>query len=180
MKQPVKRNLSSKDLIDFILAAKIARCNKQCTWNLAHRPSSIDLQFAKPNTGLVYLYSGFGHSESISQEIVYSSSDETIWAMNQYVHVGETDNRLRIDEMTRELSLKQYQQGKFLGSFRYSIKDYTYTDDNNNDFFFLNGHWVLKHEDEIVCESFYHGGLLIDRWELKDQKRPPLKISRGT
>lgn len=174
----MKRNLSSKDLIDFILAAKIARCNKECTWSLSHRPSSIDLQFARVNDGLVYLYSGFGHSESISQEIVYASSDEAIWAMNQYIHIRESDNRSRIDEMTQEFSLKQYQQGKFLGSFSYSTNDYTYTNDNNDDFFFLNGRWFLKHKDKIICESFYHGGLLIERWELQDQKRPPMKISR--
>ena len=125
MKRSMKRSLSSKDLIDFILAAKIAKCNKECTWSLSHRPGSIDLQFARPSAGLVYSYSGFGHSESISQEVIYSSSDEAIWAMNQYIHIHESDDRSKINELTQEFSLKQYQQGRLLGSFNHSIKDYT-------------------------------------------------------
>ena len=180
MKRSMKRSLSSKDLIDFILAAKIAKCNKECTWSLSHRPGSIDLQFARPSAGLVYSYSGFGHSESISQEVIYSSSDEAIWAMNQYIHIHESDDRSKINELTQEFSLKQYQQGRLLGSFNHSIKDYTYADDNNNNFFVLSGRWFIKLKDEIICECFYHGGLLIERWELQDQKRPSLKISRGT
>src|SRR5215510_6223941 len=148
-------NISLEELNQFIVQAKAATYVGNGKKSESSGIGSHDLKFRK---GLFsYLDSYFGGTDFIGQEVVYYE-DEPIWAMNYYGRIIQPENITAAEagQIIKTSLSRLYQEGRFLGSFEFSIDDSTYTDTNQGDpESFTGKEWITRNNVKVY-ELVYH------------------------
>jgi hypothetical protein len=145
----------------FIVRAKAATYVGSGVKCLSHRPASHDLEYHEDSFD--YLDSYFGGTDFIGEEVVYFKQ-QPIWAMNYYGHILEPSriSGAETGQVIKESLSRLYQEGRFLGGFKFNTKHGTYIDTNQGDFKTFNGREWITQDGLMVYELYYHGGLVKD------------------
>jgi hypothetical protein len=151
--------LSLPDLHTFIVKAKAATYVGDGQKSPACRPGSHDLTYT--DAPFAYLDSYFGGTDFIGQEVVYYQ-DEPVWAMNYYGYIIRPDliEGATAGQVIKASLSAMYREGRFLGGFEFSVKEYTYTDTSDYDFTHFTGKEWITHAGIRVYELVYGGGLV--------------------
>jgi hypothetical protein len=147
------------ELNEFIVQAKAATYVGGGQETAPCRKGAHDLEFKLgPYT---YLDSYFGSDDFIGQEVVHYE-DRPVWAMNYYgiIILPKMITGAETGVIIKESLSKMYQEGRFLGGFENTVKDYKYFDTSKGGVSSFSGReWITKNK-EIVYELIYHGGLI--------------------
>jgi hypothetical protein len=153
------QSLPFKSLETFIVRAKAATYVGSGTHSLAHRPASHDLEFNE--SPYAYLDSYFGGSDFIGEEVVYYNN-QPVWAMNYYgrILVPECISAAETGQIIKESLTHLYQEGRFLGGFKYITPNGVYHDSNQGNYSSFTGREWIERDGSVIYELHYHGGLI--------------------
>jgi hypothetical protein len=148
-----------QEMTDFILKAKQATYVGGGDRLLPYRLGSHDLQYQKGDWTYHDCY--FGESDFIGGEIVYHHG-KVVWGLNYYgrILLPEKITSATAGKISQESLSEMYRLGRFLGGFKHTIGEFTYTDTNTgNALYFTGREWIDK-DTEMVYALDYHGGLI--------------------
>lgn len=150
-----------RDLLNFILLAKQATYVGGGQKLLPYRLGSHDLQFFKDDWA--YHDSYLGESDFIGEEVVYFHG-KVVWGMNYFGRIirPEMITSAQAGAIIQQSLSKMYQSDRFLGGYKQSIGEFTYTDTNEGDPLYFTGKEWIDLNGEIVYTLVYHGGLVND------------------
>jgi Domain of unknown function (DUF5680) len=150
-----------QDLLRFIILAKQATYVGGGTKLLPYRLGSHDLQFFDGDWA--YHDSYLGESDFIGEEAVYNQS-KVVWGENYLGRIirPERITSAQAGAVIQQSLSKMYQEGRFLGGFKHTTGEFTYTDTNDGDALFFTGKEWIERDGEIVYQLVYHGGLIKD------------------
>ncbi len=150
-----------QDLINFILLAKKASYVGGGKTLLPYRLGSHDLQFFADDWA--YHDSYLGESDFIGEEAVYFRG-KVMWGMNYFGQIlhPEKITSAQAGSIIQQSLSTMYQSGRFLGGFKYTVGEFTYTDTNDGDPLYFTGREWIVFKDEMVYQLVYHGGLIKD------------------
>lgn len=149
----------SQQLNKFIVRAKAVTYIGNGEQTKSSRPESRDLAYQEgPFT---YLDSYFGTVDFIGEEVVYFES-QPVWAMNYYGRVIQPEKitGAEVGKILKTSLSEMYKEGRFLGSFEYTVDDCTYWDTNRGDLGSFSGREWITRDEEVVYELLYHGGMI--------------------
>lgn len=152
--------ISIEHLAAFVVRAKAATYVGDGTHLLPSRPGSTDLQYHDGCYAYHDCY--FGSSDFLGEEVVYLNG-RAVWAMNYYGYLLEPQ---RIDAATAGRVIKAaltelYQQGRFLGGWRYHAGELIYVDENAGHIGRFHGvEYIQDSSGMRLYELRYHGGLV--------------------
>jgi len=152
-------DFSLQQLKTFIVKAKAATYVGDGKKSPSHRPGSHDLHFYEGSFS--YLDSYFGGSDFLGQEVVYYK-EVPVWVMNYYGRIIEPEKIAAADagQIIKESLSKMYEEGRFLGGFKYTTQGSNYTDTSLGDATSFTGKEWITRENIKVYELVYHGGLV--------------------
>ncbi len=148
-----------RELTDFILEAKQATYVGGGNKLLPYRLGSHDLQYQKGEWA--YHDSYFGESDFIGEEIVYHRG-KVVWGMNYFGRIivpGKITSAIAGGIIQQSLS-ELYRAGRFLGGYKHTVGEFTYTDTNTGNPLYFTGREWIERNGEIVYALDYHGGLI--------------------
>lgn len=146
-------------LNDFIVRAKAATYVGGGRESVPCRSGSHDLQF---NDGpFLYLDSYFGGADFIGEEVVYFEK-KPVWAMNYYgrILIPDRITGTETGQVIKNCLSLLYQQGRFLGGFKYADGRDVYFDTNEGGSDSFTGKEWIERDGVRVYELVYHGGLI--------------------
>ncbi len=148
-----------EELRDFILKAKAHSYVGDGKPVDSCRPKSHDLFYEGERFS--YLDSYFGGQDFIGEEVVYEDG-QPVWAMNYYGVILQPDkiNATEAGKMIKAALSRMYEQGRFLGGWKYEQGDLRYQDTSKGDLSRFSGHEWITRGGEKVYELLYHGGLI--------------------
>jgi hypothetical protein len=147
------------DLINFILRAKQATYVGGGRKLLPYRLGSHDMQFHEADW--IYHDCYLGESDFIGEEIIYYQG-KVVWGMNYFGRITHPERITSAEAgaIIQQCLSKMYQSGRFLGGYKQSIGQFTYTDTNEGDPLYFTGKEWIDLNNEIVYALVYHGGLI--------------------
>lgn len=148
-----------RDLALFIVEAKSAAYVGGGSASPPCRPASHDIGYRRGCWR--YLDSYFGGTDFLGQEVVWKE-DQPVWAMNYYGRVldpGLIDGAAA-GAVIKEALSALYRSGRFLGGFDYSVRQYRYTDESNDDISCFLGIERIYAGAKEVYRLDYHGGIV--------------------
>lgn len=146
-------------LEDFIIRAKAATYAGGGAPAPASRPASHDLVFADGD--LRYLDSYFGGTDFAGQEVVWRHG-EPVWSMGYHGRILRDDLITSADAgATIKAALTAlYDEGRFLGGFRFRRGGHDYIDIVDGDYRAFFGFEEIRVSDCRVYGLRYFGGLI--------------------
>jgi hypothetical protein len=149
------------DLNTFIVRAKAETYVGGGEHSTSSRLGSHDLRFSDGEW--VYHDSYFGGSDFIGEEVVYFAC-QPVWSMNYYGRILRIDllTPIQAGEMIKTSLSRLYEQGRFLGGFKYTENDLTYLDASEGEADHFQGREIITRGQETAYELLYHGGMIKD------------------
>lgn len=149
-------------LKDFLIEAKKETyANANAKKVSSSRVGSSDYEYG--NSGMTYHDTYFGGTNFMGEEVVYSSSQKPIWAMNYY---GVTlDEKISEDAMDKALRPALMQVGidetlPVRGPKEYINGDYKYEFKVVGDLTYFEGEETIRKNDILIYKLKCHGGLI--------------------
>ena len=147
------------DLTRFIVSAKRATYVGDGQRATASRLGSHDLTFAEGR--YAYRDSYFGGTDFLGQETVWLDG-EPVWAMNYYGYVLRPDliDAARAGATIKAALSAMYEEGRFLGGFRWTGEHGVYEDQSEGDTAHFNGREQILVGGVPAYALDYAGGLI--------------------
>jgi len=151
--------MDTERLNEFVVKAKAATYVGDGQRADPSRPGAHDMVFEEGEW--TYRDSYFGGHDFIGEEVVFLSR-KPVWAMNYYGRI--LSSGLIAPHQAGEViktSLSQlYAEGRFLGGFKRTHNQFSYTDTNQGDVTSFHGRETIARDGVVVYELLYHGGLI--------------------
>jgi hypothetical protein len=108
-----------------------------------------------------YLDSYFGGTDFIGQETIWYA-DTPVWAMNYYGHIKAPQliNAVRAGEIIKSALSQMYEEGRFLGGYRWQSPQGIYVDTNSGDAARFHGREAILVQGQEAYVLDYFGGLI--------------------
>ena len=148
-----------QEMLAFIVRAKAASYVGAGRKLLPYRLGSHDLQYMEGDWA--YHDSYLGENDFIGEEAVYYRG-RVVWAMNYFGRILRPDRitSAQAGQIIQQSLSHMYEEGRFLGGFKYPVGEFTYIDTNTGDMTFFTGREFITRDNEIVYELVYHGGII--------------------
>lgn len=146
-------------LNDFIVKAKLTTYVGSGVQIPGCRLESHDLEF---NLGdFQYRDSYFGGQDFLGEEIVWYQN-LPVWGENYYGKIlrPELYTGAEAGQMIKRSLTQMYQEGRFLGGFRYEWENILYTDQSSGGIESFHGIEEIYLKGLVVYRLYYHGGLI--------------------
>ena len=149
------------ELNTFIVRAKAVTYVGGGEHSAASRLGSHDIRFSDGEWA--YHDSYFGGSDFLGEEVVYFAG-RSVWAMNYYGRILRVDllTAAQAGQIIKTSLSRMYEEGRFLGGFKFSENNFTYVDASEGAVDCFHGREFIVRGQETAYELIYHGGLIKD------------------